>query len=173
MALQAFLRLISGCVVASVAAASAAWAEQSVMDRGRVVYHAAKVDVMEVGDAPGHVLAIVDQRGLQTNQAGEVGQWSTKVFLDLTNGTGPHLSYTTVTFEDKSTMVTKANGVTTARADGTSTFEGTFDYIGGSGRFSGIKGGGKYAGKRLAPLTPGVPADIYQEYTAAYTLPSR
>lgn len=173
MAVKAFLRVIGGCLIASLVAAGVARAEQSVADKGRVVYHNAKVDVMEVGDAPGHVLAIADQRGLQTNQAGEVAQWSTKVFLDLTNGTGPHFSYTTVTFEDKSTAITKANGVTTARADGTSTFEGSFEYIGGSGRFSGIKGGGKYAGKRLAPLTPGVAADIYQEFTATYTLPSQ
>ncbi len=172
MVLQAFLSLIGGCVIASLTV-GAAWAEQSVTDKGRVVYHNAKVDAMEVGDAPGHVLAIADQRGLQINQAGEVGQWSTRVFLDLTNGTGPHFSYTIVTFEDKSTAITKANGVTTARADGTSTFEGSFEYIGGSGRFSGIKGGGKYAGKRLAPLTPGVAADIYQEFTATYTLPSQ
>lgn len=146
-------------------------AERTVHEKGRVVYHLAKIDVMEAGDVPGHIIALGDQRGLITLESGEVGVWQTKVILDLTQGNGPHQSYTVSTYADRSTVVSKAQGVTVAQPDGTSTFEGTFVYIGGTGRYAGIQGGGRYAGKRLAPVTSGGQADMYQDYSATYTLP--
>jgi hypothetical protein len=170
---QRSLLKVTSLVVFALLTTPSAWAERTVKEKGRVVYHIAKVELMEVGDVPGHLLGIADQRGLVTTDAGEVGAWSTKVVLDLTNGTGPHQAYTVTTFEDKSTTITKAEGVTTSRPDGTSTFEGTFTYIGGTGRFAGIKGGGSYAGKRMAALTPGVPVDLFQDYATTYTLPSQ
>jgi hypothetical protein len=154
------------------AVSMSASAEQTVREKGRVVYHIVKVELMEVGDVPGHFLGVAAQRGLVTTDTGEVGTWSTKVVLDLTNGSGPHYAYTVTTFEDQSTKITQAEGVTTSQPDGTSTFEGTFTYIGGTGRFAGIKGKGSYAGKRMATLTPGVPVDLFQDYAATYTLPS-
>jgi hypothetical protein len=104
---------------------------------------------------------------------GEVGTWSSKVILDLTNGTGTTQTYAVTTFEDKSTTIMLAKSVVTPRPDGTSTFEGTATYIGGTGRFAGIQGGSSYTGKRMAPLTPGVPADAFLDYVATYTLPSQ
>ena len=149
-----------------------AWADRTVQEKGRVVYHIPKVEVMEVPDVPGHIIAIADQRGLSTVDTGETGLWMTKVILDLTKGTGPHHSYNVTTFEDKSTTTTEGKGITIAHPDGTSTFEGTFTYTGGTGRFAGIKGGGAYAGKRMVPLVPGASADVWQNYTSTYTLPS-
>ena len=173
MSAKLWYRLVAVGLLAVFTTVPAAWADKTVKEKGRVVYHIAKVEVMEVGDVPGHILAIADQRGLTTVDTGEVAIWSTKVVLDLTNGTGPHQAYTLTTFEDKSTAITQSKGVTTAHPDGTSTFEGTFTYIGGTGRFAGVKGGGSYAGKRMAPLTPGVPVDLFQDYSTTYTLPSQ
>jgi len=173
MSQRLWFTVVSFVVFAAFAAAPAAWADKTVKEKGRIVYHFVKVEVMEIGDVPGHILGIVDQRGLVTVDTGDVGTWSTKVVVDLMNGTGPHQAYSVTTFEDKSTTITQAKGVTTSRPDGTSTFEGTFTYIGGTGRFAGIKGGGSYAGKRMAPLSPGVPVDSFQDYAATYTLPSQ
>jgi len=149
-----------------------AGAEKTVQEKGRQVYHVVKVEVMPVGDVPGHVVGIVDARGLTFPDTGEVATCSLKITFDVTNGTGPHQTYAVTTFEDKSTVITLAKGVTTARPDGTSTFEGTFTYIGGTGRFAGVQGGGSYTGKRMAPLAPGVSADSFSDYVATYTLPS-
>lgn len=165
--------VVYGVVLGIVVTAPSAWADKTVKVKGRVVYHIVKVDLMDVGDAPGHVLALAEQRGLLTTDTGEVGTWSTKVVLDLRNGTGTHQAYTVTMFEDKSTMITQGKGATTAHPDGSSAFEGTFTYIGGTGRYAGIAGGGSYAGKRMAPLAPGVPVDLYQDYAATYTLPSQ
>lgn len=116
--------VICCAVLAAVVVAPPTWAEKTVNDKGRVVYHNVKVDVMDADDVPGHILGIAHQRGLQTNAAGEVATWSTKVFIDFKNGSGPHQAYTIITFEDKSTMITQAKGVTGAHADGTASFWG-------------------------------------------------
>jgi hypothetical protein len=113
----------------------------------------------------------MDASGLALGE--EVCQFSNKISFDLTNGTGLHQSYAVTTFEDKSTQVTLNKGVTTAHPDGTSAFEGTFTFIGGTGRFSGIKGGGSYTGKRMAPVTSGGAADAFSDTVATYTLPSQ
>ena len=173
MSTELKLLRVAACLFVVFAATPAAWADKIVKEKGRVVYHFVKVEVMEVGDVPGHILGIVDQRGLTTLDTGEVGTWSSKVMLDLTKGTGSHQSYTVTTFEDKSTSVTMAHGTTTARPDGTSAFEGTFTYIAGTGRFTGVKGEGSYTGKRMAPVAPGAPADAAMDYAATYTLPSQ
>ncbi len=115
----------------------------------------------------------MDARGLSFPDTGEVGTYLGKVTFDITNGTGPHQAYWVTTYEDKSTVITSCKGVTTAGPDGTSTFEGTYTYIGGTGRFAGIQGGGSYTGKRMAPLAPGVPADTFSDYVTTYTLPSQ
>ena len=137
------------------------------------MYHVVKAETMQVGDVPGHVVGVVDLRGLSFPDTGEVGTWSSKAILDLTNGTGTTQTYAVTTFEDKSTTIMLAKTVATARPDGTPTFEGTATYIGGTGRFAGIQGGSSYTGKRMAPLTPGVPADAFLDDVATYTLPSR
>lgn len=167
-------RLTAAATLTLAIAIPAAHADRTFTEKSRAVYHFAKVEAMPVGDVPGHVVVLADQRGLTTIDTGEVGVWASKVYLDLTNGIGPHQTYTVTTFEDKSTVVTQARGVTSSvAADGSSTFEGTTVYIGGTGRFTGIKGRGTYRGKRVAPIAPGGQADAWLEAEATYTLPDR
>jgi len=173
MRTKLWFTILAVTILAVFSAAPLAGAEKTVKEKGRIVYHFVKVEVMQVGDVPGHIIGVVDARGLSFPDTGEVGTYSNKIMFDLTNGTGPHQGYAMTTFEDKSTVIWQYRGVTTARPDGTSTFEGTSTYIGGTGRFVGIKGGSSYTGKRMAPVTPGGPADSFADYVATYTLPSQ
>ena len=145
--------------------------EKTVNEKSRTLYHFVKTAVMEAPDVPGHIIGIVDASGLYFPDTGELASWSSKISVDLINGTGTHQIYWVQTFEDKSSMVAHGKGVTSARPEGTSTFEGTYTYIGGTGRFAGVKGGGSYTGKRLAPVSQGAPADAFSENVSAYTLP--
>jgi hypothetical protein len=172
MRTKLWFTIIAGALLA-FAAVPAGWAQKTVNEKGRIVYHFVKTEVMQVGDVPGHIVGIVDASGLAFPDTGEVATYSGKITFDLINGTGPHQTYVVTTFEDKSTTITLNKGVTTARRDGTSTFEGTYTYVGGTGRFAGIKGGGSYTGKRMAPVTPGGPADAFSDFVATYTLPSQ
>ena len=164
--------IVAGALL-TFATVPGAWAQKSVNDKGRTVYHFVKSEVMQVGDVPGHVLGIVDASGLSFLDSGEVAIYSTKITFDLRNGTGRHEGYGVTTFEDKSTMVTLVKGTTTGHSDGTSTFEGTYTFVGGTGRFAGIMGAGSYKGKRLAPVTSGSLADTFSDYSGSYTLPSQ
>jgi len=171
MSMNLKVTTVTAALLTVLISAPAVWAERTVSEKGRTVYHFAKTEVMQVGDVPGHIVGIVDARGLSFLENGEVATYSSKITFDLINGTGPHQTYGLTTFEDKSTITTLNKGTTTAREDGTSTFEGTLTYLGGTGRFAGIKGSGSYRGKRMAPVTPGVPSDAFSDYVATYTLP--
>ena len=159
-------------ILAVFGALSLAGAE-TIKEKTRSVYHLTKVEAIPVGDVPGHIIAVADARGLTLIENGEVLAFSNKIWFDVTNGSGPHWAYSVMTYPDGSTRVTKAQGTTTALPSKESTFKGTVTFIKGTGRLEGIQGGGTYTGKRLAPLTPGGPAECYLDITWTYTLPSR
>ncbi len=173
MRAKLWLAILAVAILAVFIALPLAGAEKVVQEKGRNVYHVVKAEAIPVGDVPGHIVGVAELRGLSFPDTGEVGTYSIKATLDLTNGMGTTETYAMTTFEDKSTMISLAKSSVTARPDGTSTFEGTYTYIGGTGRFEGIQGGGSYTGKRLAPLTPGLTADAFLDYVATYTLPSQ
>jgi hypothetical protein len=173
MRTKCWFTILAVAIIAAFVALPLAGAEKTVNEKGRVVIHVVKVEAMPVGDVPGHIVGVTDQRGLIFPDTGEVGTWSGKVILDLTNGTGTTQTDAVITFEDKSTMITLSKTAVTAHSDGTRTFEGTYTYIGGTGRFAGIQGGASYTGKGMAPLASGGPADAFVDYVATYTLPSQ
>jgi len=162
--------ILAVAVLVCFAAAPLAGAETA---KGRIVYHFFKVERIEVGDVPGHVIGVADGRGLASFDTGEVATFLCKVMFDYTNGSGPFQAYGIFTFEDGSTKIFKPQGTTTALPSGVSTFKYTYTYIKGTGRFEGIQGTGSSTGKRTAPLIPGGPTESYADFTETYTLPSR
>jgi hypothetical protein len=159
----------------------AAWLLGSVTQAGAQTYtmkcretgHQVKVHVIEVGDPPGHIVGVGEQAGVQSCEDGSVATTSSKWMTDLTKGSGKSQSYSLATYEDGSTIWSKGINTVTANPDGkTARWEGTFEYIKGTGRFEGIQGSGSWTGKRLVP-TPGAGAQYYLDYTITYTLPSK
>ena len=139
----------------------------------RYVFHNVKVEVVKVDDVPGHVLGVVEAKGLSFLITGEVANYCVYILFDLTNGTGRHEGYTREIHEDGSIMISKFKGTTQAVEGGkTSVFKGMWTSIGGTGRFEGIQGGGTYSGKRILPVATGVVADTYGDNIGSYTLPS-
>ena len=167
-------RLRFTIVALAILAVFAAWSlagAESV--KGRSVYHFVKIERIEVGDVPGHMVGVAEHRGLMSLDTGEVATHISRLTFDYTNGSGTFQGYSSVTFEDGSTKIFKAQGRTTAQPGGVSTFEASYTYLKGTGRFDGIQGTGSFAGKRIAPLTPGASGDSYLDFTETYTLPTR
>ncbi len=162
---------VMAVIILGVFTAMSVAAAERVSEKYRIVYHFFKVERIEVGDLPGHVIGVADGRGLISFDTGEVATQLIKLLFDYTNGSGPNQSYSVTTFEDGSTSIAKSQGTTTALPSGVSTFKGAYTYIKGTGRFEGIKGTGSFTGKRMAPLTPGGPADCYMDGEEEYTLP--
>ncbi len=132
-----------------------------------------KVNFIEVGDVPGHIIAVGEQTGVQSCDDGGVATTLSRWRTDLTKGNGKAYFYWLISYEDGSTIWSKGINNLTPNPDGKTTkWEGTFEYIKGTGRYEGIKGDGTFTGKRLASM-PGAGAQYYYENTGTYTLPSK
>ena len=157
----------------------AAWLIGSVTQAGaqtlkwRQVMFNAKVEIIQMGDVPDHIIGLYDQTGLASFEKGEEASVATKGTLDYIKGSGTIQGYNILTFEDGSTTTSKYQGTTRSDPSGKSSwFEATWTLIQGTGRWTGIKGGGTMTGRRFAPAI-GVATQLYLDYTGTYTLPPK
>lgn len=60
---------------------------------GRIVAHYTKMETMEVGDVPGHVLGIAQKTGLVFISTGETATFIGTFHADLIKGKGPFVDY--------------------------------------------------------------------------------
>jgi hypothetical protein len=132
-----------------------------------------KMHVIKVGDVEGHIIAVYERRGLALVD-GEVTTFLNRAMLDMTKGKGTAEGYVTYTFEDGSTTVSKFQGTLAPSEGKTLTAEGTFIFIGGSGRFEGIKGDGKWTAKSYTPYTKEeTKSDLIVDVTGTRILPKK
>ena len=140
----------------------------------RIISQIAKIHVIEVGDVEGHIIAIYERRGLEFSDDGEVGSYVNWITSDTIKGKGTFEGYNRVTYEDGSTTVAKFQGTSEPLEGRRSTGKGTFTYIGGSGRFEGIKGGGSFTYKSITPYTKDeTKSDLIVDSMGTRTLPSK
>jgi len=132
-----------------------------------------KMQVVEIGDVPGHIIGVSEGAGVLSCDDGNVATTSWKDILDLIKGGGKSNGYESFTYEDGSSQWMKYPCTITPSVDGkTSRWEGPFEFIKGTGRFEEIKGSGSYIGKKLAS-SPGAVMQYYIDWTFTYTLPSK
>jgi hypothetical protein len=145
-------------------------ADAQDLGTSRRVQAAAEIKQVEVGDVPGHVVGVVEFKGLTFFADGEVATHVNPATFDLTNGSGPHQGYVVHYFDDGSTGIERYQGEAKLSADGKrTTVAGTFQCVGGTGRFAGLKGEGTYRGERLGALRTG--DFVYVDTTGKCTAP--
>ena len=136
----------------------------------RRVQGTAEVTSVEVGDVPGHVVGVVQFKGLTFFEGGEIATHANPATFDLTNGSGTHQGYVIHYFDDGSTSIERYEGEARLSADGKRTVvEGTFECVGGTGRFAGLTGQGTYRGERVGALETG--DYVYVDTTGSCTVP--
>lgn len=141
--------------------------------KGRNVSQITKMHVIKVGDVDGHIIALYERRGVGFFD-GEVVTYLNRGMFDVIKGEGKAEGYATYTFEDGSTTISKWQGTLAPLEGKRLTGEGTFYYIGGSGRFEGIKGEGKWTAKSYTPYTAEeTKSDLVVDVTGTRTLPSK
>ena len=147
-----------------------ALADAQDLGTSRRVQATAEVKQVEVGDVPGHVVGVVEFKGLTFFAGGEVATHTNPATFDLTNGSGPHQGYVVHYFDDGSTSIERYQGEAELSADGKRTaVAGSFQCVGGTGRFKGLKGEGTYKGERVGALRTG--DFVYVDTTGRCTIP--
>ena len=137
---------------------------------GRRVQSVTATQTAPVGDAPDHLMGVVEFAGLTFFDNGEIATHTNPATFDLTAGSGPHQGWVVHTFDDGSTAVERYQGRAILAADGKKTVvEGTFTCEGGSGRFAGLAGQGTYRGERFGRLEAG--ANVYVDFKGSCRVP--
>jgi hypothetical protein len=111
---------------------------------------------LTVPDRAGHQLLAGETKGTNKNTGGGDFMSDAPVLnvetADLTQGTGTHQGYYTMG-KAADTLTAKWSGkVTTTMANNqpSTSFNGTWEYVYGSGQYAGVKGKGTYKGQFLA-----------------------
>ncbi len=153
-------------VVLLIAACLQLYANQAreETEKGRSVFRMTKKEEIEVGDVPGHVVGVIEDKGLTFYENGEIATMSNVFTFDNTYGIGTAQGYSIYTFEDGSTQVHKWQESWTEEG----LCKGTYTYVRGTGRFEGIKGSGSFSGKFFESVATG-----YDDFTGTYTLPKK
>ena len=140
---------------------------------GRSVTQITRIHVIKVGDVDGHIIGVFERRGLGFVND-EVAKYLNRGIIDLTNGKGTAEGYVTYTYEDGSSTVSKYQGTVEPLEGKRSAGKGTYSYIGGSGRFEGIEGGGSWTTKSYTPYTAEeTKSDTIVNFTGTRTLPKK
>jgi hypothetical protein len=147
--------------------------EKTEKFKGRHVTQISKIDVVKVDDVEGHVIGILQRRGLDFKN-GEIGIYRNWAYFDVIKGKGTATGYSQVTYEDGSTTFATVQGTLEPLEGKRATGKGTFTFVRGSGRFEGIKGGGTWTFKTFTPYTVDeTKSDAIVEYQGTRTLPSK
>jgi hypothetical protein len=120
---------------------------------GKMTAKITKKENVDVGDAEGHMMQLSVSQGTNAGDVMDGAQFENSTFSDLTKGNGMHTGYGTWTLNgDKWTLKFDGKVTTTMSADGkpNTTFEGTFTFTGGEGKYENIKGGGTYKGRSIS-----------------------
>jgi len=108
----------------------------------KIYTYVVKSENVLIGDVEGHAVGLAIRRAFLEFDNGETGTNVIVITSDRIKGSGPILVYSTMTFPDGSTIVTKSQG-TTGGGTAVGVFtaaETTGEIIKGTGRFEGIKG---------------------------------
>lgn len=135
----------------------------------RHTFHLTQSAAYEVADHADHVVGAGEGTGLGLFPGNQVATMKLSYFVDFAKSEGPFTAYETYRFPDGSTLSVQRIGSTTVDSlSGIATLSGKFTFVGGTGAYAGVRGGGTFIGKRLNPLAAG--ADQYLDYTGSYEL---
>jgi hypothetical protein len=140
-----------------VAGATASGAQERFPVAGEMVLAVNKYQEINVGDTKDHSVFLLEYEGNNVSKDKQEfmheSQATMLLFGDLVKKSGPIQGYwefrkgeDTVFFKWEG----KLNTVYSSRGTPGMTFEGTFSYIKGTGRYAGIEGGGAFRGKMIS-----------------------
>jgi hypothetical protein len=141
-------------------------------ERGKIiareVYYVTTIHTLKVPDVEGHTNNLFEAKAIGFSEKWGAYLIYETLTLDITKGEGTHQGYNHQTFPDGSTITLKFEGKNMGAGrgiTGSSSSEGTWTYIKGTGKFAGIQGRGTYKSHIMDP------AQWYSDAEGEYTLP--
>ncbi len=140
-----------GLVVLVIALGIPAFAAQAgeMIFKFRNIQSKAESSWKQIGDDESRGVGAFESIGLTFHENGEVSTYVNTGTYDFNQGADTHRGYVVRTRSDGSTTTGTYEGRAKYGKD-SGTWEGTFTYIGGTGKFAGIKGEGTYKGTRYS-----------------------
>lgn len=138
-------RAIAALAVVALLAAPAVAGEVAV--KGRNIQSQAESSWTQIGEDQSHGIGSYSASGLTFHEGGEISIFTSYGIYDWNRGSDWHRGYIVRSFADGATTTAQYEGTTRTSA-GASTWQGTFVFVGGTGRFEGVEGKGTYAGRR-------------------------
>ena len=115
--------------------------------KGRNIASKSESSWIQIGEDKGHGIGTTESMGITHHGDGEVSTYVSKGTYDWNNTAGKSQGYLLTTFEDGSTATAQWQGQ--SKLDGKVTvWSGTWAYLGGTGKYEGVKGEGIYQGRR-------------------------
>jgi hypothetical protein len=131
-------------------------------------------EMIPIGDVEYHGVGLLVRQGAVFLENGEMAWGKSVVLFDMIKGAGPFDQYSTLTFQDGSTIITRTKGTSEATSTGVSTAaKWTGEIIKGTGRFEGIKGTGTSTARLLPPEKGELAGKSLGEGTLNYTVPKK
>jgi len=148
---------------------SQAWAEDV---KFTVTSYITKAEMIPVPDVEGHMVMLGERRGVAVLEGGGVAAYHTRFTCDVINMNGPCDGYTDLRYMDQSKTVVKYH-LTASIPQGKKApvVKGKGEYIKGTGKFEGIKGGISFMGYYITPYDDKTKGDMVVKVTGSYTLP--
>lgn len=116
---------------------------------------------------PPHAVGMVEQKGLVFYQGGEVGAVTLWFVWDGDSDQSHYRGYGRYDFADGASYYTYFEGA--GALPGRQT--GTLKFLGGTGRFEGVQGEGKFGAATMTATSAG--GDTFRDVEATYTVPAQ
>lgn len=164
--------LLLALAVTFVAASNATLALAEKMNF-KIVSMVEKIETVKVSGLEGGVLGVLDRKGLSFFENGDVVTTSCRSIFDTRKG---FQGYSTLVFDDGSTVVVSWQGPVTKAVPGSAyrQYSAPFTFIKGTGRYKGINGSGSFSAK--APQWDEdfkVKGFTYYEFAGTYNIASQ
>jgi len=135
--------------------------------KGRIVGYTVKWENVQVGDEEGHVIAVLEDKGIDsglmggTLSDGILYRGVTLIDGNLKTWLGSMVAYAEYTDRDGDKYYDQSKG----KLVGTGGWEGEWAFIKGTGKFEGIQGKGTWVGYTIGPM------QWYVDYEGEMELP--
>jgi len=166
---------ILGCIVVFLIAAlvivPAAQAGEKTV-KYKIVAPITKIEIVPISDVKGHVVGVLERRGVAIYENGETAAYHSMISFDAFKEQATWSGYADLSFADGSMTICKVQGTRSGSMPGL--IKGTGKYIKGTGRFEGIKGESSLNGRQVTPYTKdATKGDLVCDVTSTYTLPKK